>query len=43
VLYWSLWGAADDAGSLRELKSLAGIALAAGAAWPDLSAFSKSH
>jgi len=31
VLYRSLWGAADNAGSLGDVKSLAGIALAAGA------------
>jgi len=43
VLYGSLYGAADDAGSLRELKGLAAIALAAGARWPELSAFSESR
>jgi hypothetical protein len=43
ALYGSLWGAADDAGSLREVKELAGIALAAGAVWPDLSAFAESR
>jgi hypothetical protein len=42
ILYGSLWAAADDAGSLRDAAGLAGIALAAGAAWPDLSAFAES-
>ena len=43
ALYGSLWGAADDAGSLRDVRELAGIALAAGSAWPDLSAFAESR
>jgi hypothetical protein len=43
VLYGSLWAAADNAGSLRDVKGLAAIALAAGAAWPDLSAFAESR
>jgi hypothetical protein len=34
VLYSNLYGAADNVGSLRELKGLAAIALAAGAVWP---------
>jgi hypothetical protein len=42
VLYSSLWGAADNAGSLREVAGLAAIALQAGVAWPDLSAFAAS-
>lgn len=42
-LYSSLWGAADNAGSLREVAGLADIALGAGAAWPDLSAFTASQ
>jgi hypothetical protein len=42
VLYGSLFGAADNAGSLRDVAALADIALAAGAAWPDLSAFAAS-
>jgi hypothetical protein len=42
VLYSSLWGAADDLGSLREVAALADIALSAGAAWPDLTAFAES-
>ena len=43
LLYSNLYGAADNAGSLRELKGLAAIALAAGAVWPNLSAFSGSR
>jgi hypothetical protein len=43
VLYGSLWAAADDAGSLRDMGELAAIALRAGAAWPDLSAFADSR
>jgi hypothetical protein len=43
VLYSSLWGAADDKGSLRYIETLASIALAAGATWPDLSAFAYSR
>lgn len=42
VLYSSLWGAADDAGSLRDVAELATIALQVGAAWPDLSVFATS-
>jgi hypothetical protein len=42
VLYSSLWAAADNAGSLRDVAGLADIALPAGAAWPDLSAFAAS-
>jgi hypothetical protein len=42
VLYGSLFGAADDAGSLRDLAGLAAIALSAGGAWPDLSVFATS-
>jgi hypothetical protein len=43
VLYGSLWAAADNAGSLRDVKGLASIALAAGAVWPDLSAFAEDR
>jgi hypothetical protein len=43
VLYSSLWAAADDAGSLRDVAGLAAIALQAGAAWPDLSPFAASQ
>lgn len=42
VLYGSLYAAADDAGSLRDVVGLAAIAVPAGAAWPDLSAFVSS-
>ena len=42
VLYSSLFGAADNSGSLRELAGLATVALPTGAAWPDLSAFAAS-
>ena len=43
VLYGSLWGAADNSGSLRDVEALADIALVSGAAWPDLSAFADSR
>jgi hypothetical protein len=42
VLYGSLYTAADDAGSLRDVAALGAIALRAGAAWPDLSPFAAS-
>jgi hypothetical protein len=43
VLYSSLWAAADDIGSLRDVEALANVALTAGTAWPDLSAFADSR
>lgn len=43
VLYSSLFGAADNSGSLRDVAGLAAIALSARVAWPDLSAFAASQ
>lgn len=42
ILYGSMFAAADNAGSLRDLTSLAAIVVPAGAAWPDLSVFASS-
>jgi hypothetical protein len=42
VIYGSLYAAADDAGSLRNVAGLAAIAVPAGAVWPDLSVFASS-
>jgi hypothetical protein len=43
IVYSSLFSVADNAGSLQDLEGLAGIALAAGAVWPDLSAFAGAR
>lgn len=43
VLYGSLFGAADNQGSLQDLAGLAASALAAGAEWPELRVFADSQ
>jgi hypothetical protein len=42
LLYGSMYGAADNAGSLQYLEELAGVGALVGVVWPDLAAFAGS-
>ncbi|MBI1915264.1 MAG: hypothetical protein HYS12_11075 [Planctomycetes bacterium] len=42
ILYFSLFGAADDTGSLSLLNELASVATARGVRWPNLAPFASS-